>query len=197
MLREFVCAVTALVLLPAAAAMADNPTKDSDHASHQIQAKITKVDPQQETISVKMLDKNGKEQQKTLHLSKDAKVFNTAGQSMNLDALQAGEDVTITRHGEQVTEVRQNAEATITHVDAKAGTVTVSYPGPNGKAVQRTFHLVEDSEYLDSTGRVAAVDVFRSGDEVLFVEADGNIKMMKKSAKNEGPTANKETSPNK
>jgi hypothetical protein len=50
----------------------------------------------------------------------------------------------------------------------------------NGKTVEKTFQLVEDSEYVDSTGRVAVLDVFQSGDDILFVEADGRIKSMKK-----------------
>ena len=52
----------------------------------------------------------------------------------------------------------------------------------NGKQTEKTFRLVEESEYLDSTGRVAVLDVFQSGDDILFIEADGRIKSMKKGA---------------
>jgi hypothetical protein len=71
-------------------------------------------------------------------------------------------------------------QPTITKVDPQAATVTVKMEDKEGKEVEKTFHLMEDAEYLDSTGRVATIDVFQSGDEILFVEMEGNIKEMKK-----------------
>ena len=62
----------------------------------------------------------------------------------------------------------------------------------NGKEVERTFRLVEESEYLDSAGRVAVLDVFQSGDEILLVEADGRIKSMKKDNPKQTQTGAKE-----
>jgi hypothetical protein len=38
--------------------------------------------------------------------------------------------------------------------------------------------LTADIEYLDSTGKVAKMDVFRAGDEVLIVTAKGKLKSM-------------------
>jgi uncharacterized lipoprotein NlpE involved in copper resistance len=71
-------------------------------------------------------------------------------------------------------------DAKITKVDAKKGEVTVKMKDENGKETEKTFKLAEDIRYVDSTGRVAAIDVFQSGNEVLIVEADGKIKEMKK-----------------
>jgi len=34
----------------------------------------------------------------------------------------------------------------------------------------KTFKLTEDVRILDSTGKVVAIDVFRSGDEVLVID---------------------------
>jgi hypothetical protein len=80
----------------------------------------------------------------------------------------------------------KQAQATITKVDAKNGTVTVRMKNKEGKEETRTFKLTEDIRYFDSTGRVAAIDIFRSGDEVLVVEERGQLKEMKKPAKNSG-----------
>ena len=82
----------------------------------------------------------------------------------------------------KVTEVRKEAEAKITNVDRKAGTITVNMTDEDGKQVEKTFRLAEDSEYIDSTGRVAVLDVFQSGDDVLLIDAEGRIKSMKKAA---------------
>lgn len=74
-------------------------------------------------------------------------------------------------------------KATITKVDAKNHTVTVQMKDKDGKEVNKTFKLTEDIRYLDSTGRAAAVDVFRSGDEVLVVEEEGRLKELHAAAK--------------
>ena len=50
----------------------------------------------------------------------------------------------------------------------------------SGKKTERTFTLVEDAEYLDRAGDVATIDIFRSGDEVLVVEAQGQLTALKK-----------------
>jgi hypothetical protein len=73
-------------------------------------------------------------------------------------------------------------EAKITKVDAKKGTVTVEL-NEKGKEVEKTFKLAEDIEYVDSTGKVASVDIFTSGDLVLLVEREGKICKMKKKDK--------------
>ncbi len=71
-------------------------------------------------------------------------------------------------------------KATITKVDTKNHTVTVKMKDKDGKDVEKTFKLTEDIRYLDSTGKVAAVDVFQSGDDVLVVEEEGHLKELHK-----------------
>lgn len=78
---------------------------------------------------------------------------------------------------------KKQAHATITKVDAKKGEVTVRMKNKEGKQVERTFKLTEEVRYLDSTGKVAAVDIFTSGDEVLILEEEGQLKQMKKAKK--------------
>ena len=77
-------------------------------------------------------------------------------------------------------------EAKITKVDAKKGTVTVKMQS-KGEEVEKTFKLAEDIEYTDSTGKVATIEIFTSGDMVLIVEAEGKITKMKKQEKAETP----------
>jgi uncharacterized protein YigE (DUF2233 family) len=74
-------------------------------------------------------------------------------------------------------------QAKVVKVDAKKGTVTLKWKNKAGKEMEKTFTLAEDIRYLDSTGRVAAVDVFTSGNEVLVVEREGKISEMKKHEK--------------
>lgn len=91
-------------------------------------------------------------------------------------------------------------KATITKVDTKHHTITVRMKNKEGKEVEKTFKLTEDIEYLDSTGRVAAVDVFQSGDEVLVLEEEGHLKQVKKSNKGHTGSAKSaatENQPNK
>lgn len=83
-----------------------------------------------------------------------------------------------------------HAQAKITKVNAKQGTVTVKMKDANGKEVEKTFTLTEDIEYFDSTGNVAELDIFTSGDEVLFIEADGKIEELKKDSKTEAKAEN-------
>ena len=73
-------------------------------------------------------------------------------------------------------------EAKITKVDPKAKTATVKMKA-EGKDVEKTFKLAEEIEYMDSTGKVATIDIFTAGDMVFLVESDGQITKMKKNDK--------------
>ena len=122
-----------------------------------------------------MMDKDGKEQEKNFQLAKDAKYLDSAGKAAKLDAFHPGDDVCLTQKDDKVTEMRKHAEATITKVDAKARTITVAMTDKDGKEVEKTFQLMEDAEYLDSTGRVSAPPVIKparwAGDSGMPVRA--------------------------
>lgn len=79
-------------------------------------------------------------------------------------------------------------EAKILSVDPQKHTVTVEMKGENGKNTKRTFQLTEDIRMFDSEGHAAAIDVFKSGNEVLVVEEQGKLKELHKK---EGPNRNK------
>jgi hypothetical protein len=181
MLRASICAVVVLSLVVVSQAKADDSTtKSATKKHHHTQATITKVDSENGTVTVSMNGKGGKQTSKTLHVADGVKYFDASGDAAKLADFRAGDDVVIMRKGGKITEMRKQAEATITKVDAKDGTLTVKMMDKTGKEVEKTFHLTEESEYIDSTGRVAALDVFQSGDYVLLIEENGTIKEMKK-----------------
>src|SRR5579863_3033766 len=167
MVRTCVCSVAVLAVFVVGLARADDAkTKSDKQGKNHVQAVITKVDVPKDTITVEIMDKDGKEQEKNFQFAKDAKYLDSAGKATKLDAFHPGDDVCLTQKDDKVTEMRKHAEATITKVDAKAGTITVAMTGKDGKQVEKTFQLMEDAEYLDSTGRVARLDVLQSGDEI-------------------------------
>jgi hypothetical protein len=92
---------------------------------------------------------------------------------------------------------KQKCEARITKVDPKNRTVTVHMKDKNGKDVDRTFTLTEDVRMVDDTGRIAALDVFQSGNDVLIVEGEGRLKEMHKKATGASPNNRNDKSKNK
>jgi 3-dehydroquinate synthase class II len=83
---------------------------------------------------------------------------------------------------------KKSKEATITKVDAKAKTLKVKIKDKEGKDAEKEFKLTETVRYLDSTGKEIAIDVFKSGDEVLVLEAEGVLKEVKKCDKKSDKT---------
>ena len=73
----------------------------------------------------------------------------------------------------------KHTRVTITKVDAKKGQITVKYTGDEGKEVHKTFTLTRDVKIFDETGRIAAIDVFESGDEALILAAQGQLKELR------------------
>ena len=186
MLRS--CAVLPLVLTIVAigVARADESQNNSEKQSRdRTQAVVSDVDQQAGTITVSTADQGGKKQTKTLHIGKDTKLLASDGRTTKLEAFRPGDNVCITKQNDRVTEIRKHAEATITKINPKAGEITVKMPDRNGKEIEKTFKLVEDAEYLDSSGRVAVLDVFKSGDDVLMIESEGMVQAMKKAPRDD------------
>jgi ABC-type Fe3+-hydroxamate transport system substrate-binding protein len=76
-------------------------------------------------------------------------------------------------------------KATITKVDAKGKTVTVKMKTPEGKEVEKTFDLTAEVKFLDSTGKAIAIDIFRTGDDVLLVQKEGKLMELRQAKKEE------------
>ncbi len=183
MLRASFCSLAVLAVFAIGLARADVAKTKSDKHTKHTQATITKVDAKDGSVTVMMKNRKGKEVAKTFEVAEGAKCFDSTGKVAKLDAFKPGDDIVITRKAGKITEMRMHAEATITKVDAKDGTITVKMMDKDGKEVEKTFQLTEDAEYIDTTGRVASLDVFQSGDQVLFIEREGKIKELKKDTK--------------
>jgi hypothetical protein len=183
MVRSSLCSIAALAIFAAGLAKADDQATGADkQGKHHFHATVTKVDTQKDAITVKMMDKSGKQHEKTFQLPKDVAYLDSMGKVAKLSDFQSGDDVLITQKAGTVTELKKDARVTITRVDAKAGKVTVKMKDRNGKDIERTFQLAEDAEYIDSTGRVATLDVFRSGDQVLIIEQEGKLRGLQKTS---------------
>jgi uncharacterized protein YigE (DUF2233 family) len=181
------CSLAVFALFVTGQARAD----DSRNKAHE-KATINKVDSAKGTISVMMKGPNGKETEKAFHADSGAAYFNGHGKTIKLDAFHHGDHVVLAEKDGKITELRKApSTATITHIDPQKGTIEVKMRDNDGKDVEKTFHLTEDAEYYDSTGNVAVMDVFRSGDQVLIVESEGKIKEMKKDDKSRSSVAGK------
>ncbi len=86
---------------------------------------------------------------------------------------------------EDTKDTKKGKEATITKVDAKAKSLKVKMKDKDGKDAEKEFKLTETVRYLDSTGKEIAIDVFKSGDEVIVLEAEGELKEVKKCDKSD------------
>ena len=75
--------------------------------------------------------------------------------------------------------------AKITKIDAKGNSLEVTMKGKDGKTTEKTFKLTETVRYMDSTGKVVAIDVFKNGDDVIVLEADGELKEVHHMKKND------------
>lgn len=201
MMRTFLCsaALLGLATLCVAADAKDTKANKSDNGTT---ATVVKVDAKNNTITLKMKDQNGKEQDQTFNLSKEVKLTDANDKSIEASALREGEQVRVTENNGKLaalrvdnaaapTTAKNGEEATIANVDAKKGTITLKMKGKDGKDVERTFTLTEDARYFDSTGKVAALDVFQSGNEVLVVEEQGKLKEVQKKPEEKKPEEKK------
>jgi hypothetical protein len=149
-------------------------------------ATITKVDAKKGTITVTMQDRDGKEVDKTFEVAKEAEYFDSHGKAAKLDTFKAEDHVRITEKDGKIAELKEctkQTQATITKVDTEKGEITVTMKDSDGKKTEKVFSLIEEAEYVDSTGEVDTVDIFRSGDEVLIIESDGQLSELKQDPK--------------
>lgn len=182
MLRVNLYSVALLAALSPVAYAADTKSEDDkDQKNKSIHATISKIDSQKHTLTVNSTDDKGKKHEKTLQLTSDVKYLNAMGKEAKADTFKSGDDVCLHEKDGKVTEIRKESELKITKVDRKSGTITVQMTDDKGKEVERMFRLIEESEIIDSTGRLTLMNVFQSGDDILFLEADARIKSVNKS----------------
>jgi uncharacterized protein YuzE len=87
--------------------------------------------------------------------------------------------------GDDKTEPKKDGDkkakpATITKVDPVKKTVTLKCKDTEGKETEKTFKLDEEIRYVDSNGKVAAIDIFQIGNAVLIIEEEGKLKELRK-----------------
>jgi hypothetical protein len=85
-------------------------------------------------------------------------------------------------------------KATITHVDPKAGTITVKMTDEKGKNVERTFKLRTDVRLLDEKGQAVAVNAFQVGNDVVVIEREGLLREIHKGQRTK-PSAESDSRP--
>jgi hypothetical protein len=150
-------------------------------------ATISKVDAKQGTVTLTMQDQGGKEASKTFAVANETVCLDAKGNAAKLDTFHMGDRVRISETHNEIVELKkcqEQSKATITKVDAAKGTITVMLKAGTGKSTEKVFVLIEEAEYIDSTGEVDAVDVFKSGDDVLVIESNGQLSELKQVSHN-------------
>lgn len=193
MFRKFIAAFGVLSVVAASSAFAaDSDGNSTTKTNHQqkntrFAATLGRVDSQNDKITVAITGQDGKQMEKTLTLEKDPAVRDRHGKVAKLHELKPGTVVRITEDAGKVSEIDEENVATIAHVDAKKGTVTMRMPDESGKEVSRDFPLAANADYIDTTGRAADLNGFQAGDQVLFVESKGEITALSKTASDKTP----------
>jgi hypothetical protein len=96
MLRATFSALVA-VLFVVAIGLADDVKdgRDAKGKKNEVKATITKVDPANGTITVRMKDKNGKEVEKTYALTGDIEYFDSTAKAAKIDIFRAGDEILV------------------------------------------------------------------------------------------------------
>ena len=76
--------------------------------------------------------------------------------------------------------------ATITKVDSKNHTITVTTKDKEGKEEVKVLMLADDSTYSDAEGKTAKIDAFQSGADILYIEKEGKVTELKMGGKKSG-----------
>jgi uncharacterized protein YigE (DUF2233 family) len=108
MLRAFICSVAVAALILFTQAQAQQQQVGKDKNEHITKATIVKVNPTQNSITLKMKDKNGKEVEKTIELKGTVKAFNEKGEATRVAVFREGNTLYVVERNEQVFELRAN-----------------------------------------------------------------------------------------
>jgi hypothetical protein len=85
-------------------------TGDKNGKEHVTKAKIVRIDPAKQTITVNMKDKEGKQVQRTFQLKGSLKAFNEKGEASRVDVFQEGNTLYVVERNERVFELRATPE---------------------------------------------------------------------------------------
>lgn len=102
MLRSLLCVALAFFLVGTVRADDQNTKKDQKKAT------ITKVDPQKQTITVRMKNDEGKDVDKTFTLTEDVRMFDDTGKVVAIDFFQSGNDVLVIEREGKLVELKKD-----------------------------------------------------------------------------------------
>jgi 3-dehydroquinate synthase class II len=110
MLRAFVCAAALLAFGVSTLSAADEDKTKSQAGARKrpTKAKIVKVNPKKQTITVQMKDKTGKEVEKTFKLVEDIRMLDESGKIVAVDVFRNGDDVLVVEREGRLVEMRRN-----------------------------------------------------------------------------------------
>ena len=80
---------------------------ERERKGHRHEATITKVDAKDGTVTVQMKDKNGKEVEKTFHLTGESRYFDSTGREAATDIFQSGNQVLVLEEQGKVVQIQQ------------------------------------------------------------------------------------------
>ena len=69
----------------------------------------------------------------------------------------------------------KSMHVTISKIDSKNHTLSVKTMDENGKEHEQSLQLSNDVKYLNSAGKDAKADSFKTGDDVCVMEKDGKV----------------------
>jgi hypothetical protein len=194
-MRRVTLSVAVLSIGVACLLAAENKDKKNTQADKGAKATITKVDPKNETVTVKMTDKEGKEHERTFKLTGDVRYFDSTGKVVAIDWFRSGDYVLVVEEEGRLKELHQGPmKATITKVEKDA--VTVRMTDKEGKDHEQTLKSAEDAKFFDSTGKSVSINAFHQGDHVLLVERNGKLEELRPD-KDWGKTGQKNPSESK
>ncbi len=109
MFRGLMGSIAVLGLCVGLAVAADTKDAKDKKDAKQEQATITKVDPKNNTVTVKMKDKDGKDVEKTFKLTGEVRMFEEpSGKAAAIDIFSAGNDVLIVEEEGKLVEMHKN-----------------------------------------------------------------------------------------
>lgn len=170
--------VALLAATPALARAADEPRGGPPHA-----ATVTAVDPQHNTITLRVVGDDGRAVERTFALSGDTPLYAGKARVTRTDQIKVGGLVlTLERHG-KIAELRlpdqpvppAPGRATVADVDPQRKTITLRMADGDGRPVERTFRITGGLNLLDEQGKVAQIGLFKIGRIVLATERGGDL----------------------
>ncbi len=112
MLRTALFSAGVLVLCACAVRADEKTTNETNKKGTKHEATITKIDPQNGTVTVRMKDKTGKEENRTFKLTEDVRMWDSEGHVARIDFFRSGNEVLVVEHDGRLMEMRPHHKGT-------------------------------------------------------------------------------------